>query len=168
MRTVHAVLVACLVGAAGLVTGIAARQLMPASSFGSLPVVDPTDPDIRSLVQLQERIAASLAPLDSVALDTLIAEDWRGINAADQVLDKDTARRILRAATGTLVRVVDDSIQVRRYGNLAIVTLRETVTARVDNATTVGRLRMTEIWLKREGSWRAVASQATVIPQPAA
>jgi hypothetical protein len=168
MRTDYAVLVACFVGAAGFGAGIVARQLMPASSLGSHPVVDPTDPDIRRLVQLQERIAASLAPLDSVALDTLIPEDSRGINAADQVLDKDTALRILRAAAGTLVRVVDDSIQVRRYGNVAIMTLRETVTARVDTAMTVGRLRMTEIWLKRGGSWRPVASQATLIPQPAA
>jgi hypothetical protein len=109
-----------------------------------------------------------MAPLDSVALDTLLAEDFRGINAADQVLDRDTARRILRAAAGTLVRAVDESIQVRRYGNVAIVTLRETVTARVDTAMTVGRLRITGIWLKRGGSWRAVASQATVIPQPPA
>lgn len=170
MRTLHVVLVAFLVGAAGFGAGVAADRshLVRVPSFGSRPVVDPVDPDIRTLVRLQEQLAAALAPLDSLVLDTLIADDWRGINAGDQVLDKAVGRKILREATGTLLRVVDDSIQVRRYGNLAIMTLRETVTARAGNATTVGRLRITEIWLKRDGNWRAVASQATVIAQPAA
>ena len=170
MRALHVVLVVSLVGVAGFGAGVAVGRshLIRAPSLGSQPVADADDPDIRTLVQLQERLAAALAPLDSVALDTLIADDWRGINAGDQVLDKAVALKILREATGTLLSVVDDSIQVRRYGNVAVMTLRETVTARAGNATAVGRLRITEIWLKRDGHWRAVASQATVIAQPAA
>jgi len=114
-------------------------------------------------MRLQEQLAAALAPLDSVSLDTLIADDYRGINAGDLVLDKAIARAVRRAATGALIRVVDDSIQVRRYGDVAIMTLRETVTARDTDTTAVGRLRITEIWFKRGDRWRAVAGHATAI-----
>jgi len=170
MRAIGVVLIAGIVGVLGLFAGeqLGRRAATGAASPDSLPTTDPADPDIRALIQLQERMAAALAPPDTVALDTLIAADWRGINGADQVLDKATARKILREAASSLVQVVDDSIQVRRYGQLAIMTLRETVTMRVENGSAVGRLRMTEVWLKRHGRWRAIASQAMVIGQPAA
>ncbi len=169
MRAIGLGLLALLVAAAGFVAGtvVTRGRVERASALGTVPVTDPADSDIRTLVRLQQRMAAALAPPDTVTLDSLIADDWRGINAADQLVDKATARAILREAAGSLVQVVDDSIQVRRYGNVAIMTLRETVTARVEQTTTVGRLRMTEIWFKRGGSWQPVASQATVIPQPA-
>ena len=170
MRAIGVVLIAGVVGVLGFLAGdqLGRRHLTGAGALDSQATVDPTDLDIRTLIQLQERMAAALAPPDTLALDTLIAADWRGINGADQVLDKAAARRILREAGSSLVRVVDDSIQVRRYGDLAIMTLRETVTMRVTNGTAVGRLRMTEVWLKRDGRWQGVASQAMVIGQPAA
>jgi hypothetical protein len=87
----------------------------------------------------------------------------RAINAGDQVLDKATTLRMLRDLSGTLLKVVDDSILVRRYGDVAVMTLRETVTGRADTGATVGRLRMSELWLKRDGRWRPVASQASIV-----
>ncbi len=167
MRAIGLGLLALLVAAAGFVAGtvVTRGRVERASALGAVPVTDPADPDIRTLVRLQERMAAALAPPDTAALESLIPDDWRGINAADVVLDRARARAILQQAAGSLVRVVDDSIQVRRYGNVAIMTLRETVTMRVEKTTTVGRLRMTEVWFKRGGNWQSVASQATVIPQ---
>jgi hypothetical protein len=115
-------------------------------------------------VALQHHLAAAFAPFDSVALDSLLADDMQAINAADQVLDKAAVFRILRASAGSIVRVVDDSIRVRRYGPVALMTLRETVTARTDSGEATGHLRMTEVWLRRAGRWRAVQSQASVVP----
>jgi hypothetical protein len=109
-------------------------------------------------------MAIAFAPLDSVALDSLLADDMQAINAADQVIDKPTAIRILRAAAGSVMKVVDDSIRVRRYGPMALMTLRETVSARTDSGPAVGHLRMTEVWLRRGGRWQAVQSQASIIP----
>ena len=130
----------------------------------AMPVSEPADPDIQTLIHLQTKLAASLAPLDSIALDTLLAPDMRAINAGDQVLDKFAAIGVLQSAQSVLLQVQDDSIQVRRYGPVAIMTLRETVTIRTDSAKSTGRLRMTEIWLKRDGRWQAVASQASALP----
>lgn len=142
---------------------VVARARPMAVTASSPPITDPSDPDIRTLLRLQQQLAASLAPLDSLALDSLMADDMRAINAGDQVLDKAAALRMLRELSGTLLNVVDDSITVRRYGDVAVMTLRETMTVRADAGATVGRLRMTELWLKRDGRWRAVASHATII-----
>jgi hypothetical protein len=153
-----------LVGAAGFGAGWSVTQSrLPAGITSSLPITDPGDPDIRMLLGLQQHLAASLAPFDSLALDSLLPEDMRAINAGDQVLDKATTLRMLRDLSGTVLNVVDDSILVRRYGDVAVMTLRETVRARAGTGEAVGRLRMTELWLKRDGRWRAVASHASVI-----
>src|SRR5436190_18317380 len=112
------------------------------------PVTDPADPDIRRLIQRQLKIAAAIAPLDSIALDSLIAPDVRMINAGDQVFRKNDIVRFLRASGGAIVRVVDDSILVRRYGDVALMTLRESVTIRMNGKESTGRLRITEVWFR--------------------
>jgi Domain of unknown function (DUF4440) len=153
-------------GAIGFATGLmVGRRTLP--SWSRLPpaaVSDSADSHTRTLVALQHRLAAAFAPLDSIALDSLLADDLHAINAADQVIDKATAIRVLRAAAASLVKVVDDSIRVRRYGPVALMTLRETVSSRTDSGEAIGHLRMTEVWLRRGGHWRAVQSQASVIP----
>jgi len=113
---------------------------------------------------LQHHLAAAFVPLDSAAIDSLLADDFQAINAADQVIDKPTAIRILRAAAVSLVRIADDSIRVRRYGSVALMTLRETVNVRTDSGEAIGHLRMTEVWLRRAGRWQAVQSQSSTIP----
>jgi len=140
-----------------------AKSRLPAFIASSLPVTDSSDPGIRTLLGLQQHLAASLAPFDSLALDSLLPDDMRAINAGDQVLDKATTLRMLRDLSGTLLNVVDDSILVRRYGDVAVMTLRETATFRADTGATVGRLRMSELWLKRDGRWRPVASHASIV-----
>jgi hypothetical protein len=88
----------------------------------------------------------------------------RAIDAGDRVLDKTAAMAMLRSAQPVLLRVQDDSIEVRRYGPVAVMTLRETVTMRADSGSSLGRLRMTELWLKRRGRWQPVAGQASSLP----
>lgn len=156
-------LVLVLVVAAAFAAGVFMGRGSMVPALSSLPIEDSTDPDIRTLHGLQHRLAASLAPLDSVALDSIMADDMRAINAGDQVLDKAAALSMLRGLSGALVNVVDDSIAVRRYGDVAVMTLRETVTLRGDTGAMVGRLRMTVLWFKRDGRWQAVASQAMII-----
>jgi len=93
-----------LVGAVGFGAGWGiAKSRLPAVTAASLPVTDPSDPDIRTLVGLQQHLAASLAPFDSLALDSLLPDDMRAINAGDQVLDKPTTLRMLRDLSGSLL-----------------------------------------------------------------
>ena len=145
---------ACAHAPAGLRLGVA----------GETPVTDPADPDIRLLTQRQLAIAAAIAPLDSIALDSLIAPDVRMINAGDQVFQKGDIVRFLRANGGALIRVLDDSILVRRYGDVALMTLRESVTIRTHGKESTGRLRITEVWFRRGGRWQAVGGQSSALP----
>src|SRR5262245_37877770 len=74
-----------------------------AQGLSDVAITDPADPDILTLTLLQLKIAAGIAPLDSVALDSLIAPDVQMINAGDQVFHKADIVRFLRANGGSLV-----------------------------------------------------------------
>jgi hypothetical protein len=113
---------------------------------------------------LQLKIAASIAPLDSAALDSIIAPDARMIDAGDHVLHKADIVPAIRSIGPALVRVTDDSIAVRRYGDVAIMTVREVVSMRTDTGIVTGTLRITEFWLRRGGRWQAVGGQSTALP----
>jgi ketosteroid isomerase-like protein len=60
-----------------------------------------------------------------------------------------------------------DDLQVRIYGDTAVVTGRTTPKGRNAKGEPItGRYRYLRVWAKREGQWRAVAFQGTRIAQP--
>jgi len=150
-----------------LILGTACAPMSGASrhrTLSEVAVADPADREIRLLTRLQLKVAAAIAPVDSVALDSLIAADVRMINAGDQVFLKNDIVPFLRANGAALVRVVDDSIAVRRYGDVALMTMRESVTVHTNGVESTGRLRITEVWLRRGGRWQVVGGQSTALP----
>ena len=150
--------VAAVVGfAAG--RGLGPRPPEPVAA-GS-PRADSTD---RVLTGMQERLAAALGARDMASLDTLVSEDFLGVNGAAKVLTKRGVLTELANLPYELLSVEDDSIQVRQFGPCAVITVRETVRARVDGRTETGRLRVTNIWLEEGSGWRTVGGQATVQP----
>jgi len=160
-----ATLAAFVMTGVGFGAGIAAAHLGESSgSLPTTPILDPGNSDIGSIIVRQRTMAAALAPLDTATLLSIMAPDMRALNAADQVLDRSAAIQLVREMQGQLLRVEDDSFEVRLYGPVAIMGLRERVTFRADSGESTGRLRMTEVWFKRAGSWTAVASHATLLP----
>lgn len=59
-----------------------------------------------------------------------------------------------------------DEVKVRAYGETAVVTSRWTIKGTAKGKDISGQYRSTEVWVKRAGSWKEVASQATRIVQP--
>jgi len=153
---------------AGFLIGKSVPPVPPGQSAEppSVAVTDSADPDVQMLRRLQCRLAAVLALFDSVAVDTILADEMRSINTGDTLLDKPALFRLLRQpAPGVeLLGAVDDSLYIRRYGRAAILSARETITQRAGTRELDGRLRLTEVWLKRSGQWRVVGGQATRIP----
>lgn len=151
-------------GCAWMLAGALLLASCTAGHAAAQATTSPDDPDNRQLARLQLQIAAAMAPFDSLALDSIFASDFQSINAGDQRLDKAEVLRQLRAAQGVLLSAVDDSIRVRRYGTFAIMTAREVVRMRDGDRIATGSLRMTAIWIKRDGRWQVVGGHVSVIP----
>jgi len=57
-------------------------------------------------------------------------------------------------------------VTVRLYDNTAVVSFRIVWHGRFRETDISGPQRMTDVFVKRDGRWQCVASQATRIPQP--
>ena len=61
-----------------------------------------------------------------------------------------------------------EEVQVRQYGNTAVVAFRLVATGTdKDGAKEISNFLNTGTFVKRRGKWQAVAWQATAVPKPA-
>jgi hypothetical protein len=65
-----------------------------------------------------------------------------------------------------LVSYVVDDMQVRLYGNTAVVTGRATTTSRGKDREVIGKSRFTDVFVKRDGRWQIVAGHSSRIREP--
>jgi ketosteroid isomerase-like protein len=77
----------------------------------------------------------------------------------------DKARDIAIDTTGgsRLASFKLDDLKVRLYGDLAVVTGRNTSKGTLHGSAAQGQSRFTDVFVKRDGRWQCLASQVTPI-----
>ena len=134
------------------------------SALLALMLVSPQLPDhaavTRDLTRIEEQLAASWKSGDCDGWSALIAPEWSVIHLAGTVVTKNEAMHMCRTPQARIDTFSVDQLQVRVFDMAAVVTGRTTVTTTGANADTV-RLRFTDVFIRRDGRWQVVASQAT-------
>jgi len=101
---------------------------------------------------------------DTEALGRILADDFNLTNAAGQVVDRNQylvsivkAPDMLQASGGS------EDVHVRVFGETAVVTGRSPVKGRPGGRALVvpGQYRFTDVYVKRDGRWQAIASHST-------
>jgi ketosteroid isomerase-like protein len=103
---------------------------------------------------------------DIAMLERIWADDHIFINTFGVVQTK--AERLADAKSGT--RKIDsfhlDDVQVRVYGNTAVVTSHATIKMQLRGQELSFQARGIDVYVKKNGRWQVVAAQATRIAQP--
>lgn len=100
---------------------------------------------------------------DGVALDRLLGEGFHGIDPGGADLDRDDVIAGYTASGFTLETLRVEDVQVRVFGDVGLVTGRSTMEGRAGEEAFEGRYRYRDVWVRRDGAWRVVASQLTPI-----
>jgi len=100
---------------------------------------------------------------DTDFLDLHMSEDYVGTFPDETVHDKKSEIAAVASGTVTITEMEPREMTVRVYGNAAVVTGRSSVVARIDTQQMNADLRFTDLWIKQDERWRAVASQVTRI-----
>jgi ketosteroid isomerase-like protein len=101
---------------------------------------------------------------DPAALDSILADEWTysgGGSPTPQT--KAGAMAEFRTSTDRYLAVDVEDVNVRVYGSTAIVTGREAVRVASGRDTSTVRLRFTDVYARRGGRWRAVATHSSPI-----
>jgi ketosteroid isomerase-like protein len=140
--------------AAAICLGAAASRLASAQN----------NTDTAVLADIEQGHLKAFLMGDSKTYGAMLAADWSTIDATGRML---TREQLLLQMFGNrdlkIQSAVIDGMNVRTYGDTAIVTGRVMATSTYQGKRYDTVLRFTDVFVRREGHWLAVASQQTAI-----
>jgi ketosteroid isomerase-like protein len=121
--------------------------------------------DILELNQIQQRLIKAWVNKDRETINAILADDWIVTDPAGRVLTKAQVMAEFDSEERKLESGTIDDVNVRFFGNVAIVTGRTAAAGSYQGTIVSVKLRFTDVFVKRDERWYAVASQATLIGQ---
>ncbi len=113
-----------------------------------------------------ERLQA-LVQGDLAKLDQIVGDDLVYISPTGQVQTKAEVVADRKSGALKVSAIEAEDVQVRVYGETAVVTYRTINKGFLDNGKDFsGQIRATSVYVKRDGRWQLVSQQMTRIAQP--
>jgi len=98
-------------------------------------------------------------------LGEILADGWVALGWDGKRTDKAKALADMKTAGNSLDSIEMGPMTVRVFGNTAIVTGSDTEKSMEYGKDTSGKYVWTDVFVKQNGRWRAVASQSTKVPK---
>jgi len=125
-----------------------------------------TTPVEQTLLQMERDWNQATLTRDYKALQRIMADDWTGIDFKGVTTTKSESIAELKAGESRNEAVELGEMTVRVYGTTAIVMGSDTEKSRYQGKDSSGRYAWMDVFVKRNGRWQAVASEATRISKP--
>jgi hypothetical protein len=94
-----------------------------------------------------------------------LAEDYVFLQADGQVSNKHQNVAVIEDRAFVCRSFVTEDVVVRVYGDVGVVAGRAIMSATYKGQDASGEFLYTDVWVKRQGLWQTVASQATKLPR---
>ena len=117
----------------------------------------------QELIKLENGWSEAMVKKDLAFLDRILANEFTETDAEGTVWTKAQELAVLTSGEFKCTSAVADDMQVRVYGDTAVATGRNTNKAQLKGKDISGQHRWTDTWIKRDGRWQCVATQATRI-----
>ncbi len=117
------------------------------------------------LNELEQRLVKAWLYNDWETVNEILDDDWSVIDPGGQVLNKTQVLTEAKSGERKIEAGTIDEVKVRSFGDVAVVTGRTTAAGTYHGQSFSVGLRFTDVFVRRGGQWRAVASQGTLIPQ---
>ena len=117
------------------------------------------------IADLEQQLARAWVAGDRRFIESLLAHDWTVTDPSGKVLSR---QQVLDETFASPDRVIDtmavDDVEVRLLGGeVAVATGRTRATGRYRSQSATVVLRFTDVFQLRDGRWRIVASQGTLV-----
>ncbi len=121
----------------------------------------------REILRLEEELRQAEMRLDMATLNCTFADDIMVTAPIGIVVDKPAVMaEVHDAASNAKVETFDkDDFKVRAFGDTAVASYRLTAKARYQGQAINRQLRLTDVWMKRQGHWQVVARHTANIAQ---
>lgn len=118
--------------------------------------------DVEAVVgQLERDWVAAIVKKDTAALDRLLAEDFTGTSPSAHTYTKGMAIDDIAKGRYVVTAMELDEISVNPYGNVAVAFTSQEEKSNYMGTDLGGHYHFTDVWVKKDGQWQAVASHGT-------
>jgi hypothetical protein len=121
--------------------------------------------DEQELRDIEQGLARAWLQHDRAFLDAVLAPDWTVTQADGTILTRHTVLEEFFDAVSFDINVIDD-VTVALFADTAVVRGRTSVRATFKGTAVSARLRFTDVFIKRNQRWLAVASHASSLGPP--
>jgi ketosteroid isomerase-like protein len=121
----------------------------------------PTEDVPAVITQLEREWVDAIVKKDVAALDRLLASDFSGTSSTAHNYTKVMAIRELKSDKYVVSSMTLDEISVNPYGDVAVAFTSQEEKSRYGGKDTSGHYHFTDVWVKKDGRWQAVASHGT-------
>lgn len=149
----HLALIALLVAASVFVVG---KDKFPAAKYENLLTE-------QTLINIEKSWNEALVSNDLAAVSRIVADDWVGIDFKGAMTSKAETLAQLKSGESRNEYVELGDMNLRVYGDTAVVMGTDTEKSVYQGQNTNGRYAFTDVFVKKDGRWQAVASQSTRI-----
>jgi ketosteroid isomerase-like protein len=153
-------------------TGFILACLLAARTLCAQEVTDTTSNTLDSvkdtLIRIEHEWGNAMIKGDVAAFSRCVAHEWVLTYSDGSIVTKPMAQTDLSEGALKIESFRLDDVNVRVYGDAAIVSGLITEKSKFRDKDTSGRRRFTDVFVKREGRWQAVAShESDVSVEPA-
>jgi hypothetical protein len=116
------------------------------------------------LTEMQQQLARAWLAGDRVKIESIIAADWTLTGPDGRLATRaDVLRDVFVTRTHRIVALTVDDVHARVFENAAVVTGRTHGRGEFANTPYDVVIRFTDVFIRRNGRWQAVASHASVL-----
>jgi ketosteroid isomerase-like protein len=120
----------------------------------------------QELKQMEDDWQKATRTKDVATLKRIIAEDWVATDDQGKILKREQYISQTTANPDVVQSNENTDMQVRVYGNTAVVTGGLTEKGTRNGTAYLETYRWTDVFVKRGGHWQAVVSQWAKLPNP--
>lgn len=117
------------------------------------------------LKQIENDWSAAQKARDIKKLGEILADQWVGIGPDGKTSDKAKALEDVKAPGNSLDSYEMGPMEVRVFGNTAIVIGSDTEKSKDSGKDTSGKYVWTDVFIKQAGKWKAISSHSTKVPE---
>jgi ketosteroid isomerase-like protein len=134
----------------------------PSVATNEAALAPPETENVEAVVsQLEREWVSAIVKKDSVTIDRLLAEEFAGTSPTAHAYTKRMAIDDLKNGAFVVTSMNLDEIAVNSYGNVAVAFASQDEKSTYDGKDISGHYHYTDVWVKKDGRWQAVASHGT-------
>lgn len=156
------VVLAAAFAAASCTQGAPPEGASPAPATTAPVVAPPVAEDVEATIsQLERDWVGAIVKKDAATLDRLLAQEFNGTSPTAHVYSKAMAIDDLTRGTYVVESMNLDEISVNSYGDVAVAFASQEEKSRYAGQDVSGHYHYTDVWVRKDGRWQAVASHGT-------